>query len=351
MRDLEVSKQLLPNGVRVILAPRAEARAVTILVTAETGSKYETAAENGLSHFLEHMCFKGTKKYRRPSDLFAAFDSLGAHYNAFTSHESTGYYASVAPAQTSAALELLGEMYLRPSFPEGEIAKERGVVIEEINMYEDLPHRLVGELFMSLVYGNTPVGRPIIGSKGTVQSFGRAALVDYHASHYVAPATIVTVAGNFKAAPLLRQIKNLFSEANRGPKPSKPMVIEQQAVPGFIHRLKSSDQSHFVLGWRGVAINDSRHYAAEVLAAILGGGMSSRLFRRIRDELGAAYYVRATNNAYTDHGVLEIAVGADNRRVLEVVQVALEECTKLCHKLVPSSELDRIKQCCIALID
>ncbi len=340
----KVTKHTLPGGLRVILVPRPESIATNVLVLAETGSKYESKRESGLSHFLEHMFFKGTARRPKSSDISVELDALGAQYNAFTSQEYTGYYATVQPKLVDQALDIIADMYQHSTFPAAEIKKESGVIVEEINMYEDLPQRRVQELFAELLYGDQPAGWPIIGSKGTVRSFTQADFINYRDQHYVASATVVVVAGRFNEAALLMKIKKQFAGLPTRPKTPKLKVVEKQQKPALLVKAKPSDQSHLVIGFRTFAAAHQLTDTAAVLAALLGGSMSSRLFQKIRDELGAAYYVRADNEASTDHGVLTIAVGADNQRVPEIITVILAECAKLASQLVSAGELARVKE-------
>lgn len=337
------AKHLLPGGLRVITVPRPDSLATTILVMAETGSKYEVKEKSGLSHFFEHMSFKGTTRRPKPQDLSEEFDSLGAQYNAFTSQEYTGYYASFAPEGFDKALDLLADMYTDSIFPDQEIQKERGVIIEEINTMEDFPIRSVGDLLMSTMYGSQPAGWPILGTKESLQAISRRDFLDYQTKNYTAGATIVAVAGKFNEAEALKKIETAFLAAPAGQKAEKLKVGDEQKEPRLALKFKQSDQSHLRFGLRAYPAKDNRYYAAEIFAAILGGSMSSRLFRKIRDDLGAAYFVRASNDAYTDHGLTEIAVSADNRRVEEIIKVVLEELNKLRHETVSETELTRVK--------
>ncbi len=338
------SKHALANGVRVILVPRPEALATNILILAETGSKYELKDQNGISHFLEHLCFKGTKKRPKPQLISAGFDSLGAQFNAFTSQEYTGYYASVQPRLFDQALDLLADMYLNSTIPLAELDKERGVIIEEINMYEDMPQRQVQNIFLSLLYGDQPAGWDVIGTKDIIRSLTREDFLAYRNEHYVAGATVVVVAGPLLEATVLNKVKQQFKILTPQAKLSKLAVVESQTKPQTLVKFKKSDQTHLVLGFRALPANHPQNDILEVLTAVLGGSMSSRLFVRIREELGAAYYVRATNDAYTDHGVMQVAVGADNSRAPEIVKAILGECDKLKTKLVPLPELNRAKE-------
>jgi predicted Zn-dependent peptidase len=337
------SKQTLPNGARLILMPRAESPAVTVMVMAETGSKYEEKRASGLSHFFEHLAFKGTKRRPKASQISEEFDSMGANFNAFTSQEYTGYYATVAPKSFDRALDLLADMYQHSIFPPAEIEKERGVIIEEINMYEDLPMRSVEHLLMSTVYGDQPVGRPVLGFKETVSALKQEDFLAYRASNYSAPATIILVAGKFNEKQVASKVARQFAALPAGAKPQKPAVAEAQTAPRVALNFKKSDQTHILFGLRGYSATHPDHYVMEVLTAVLGGSMSSRLFKRIRDELGAAYYVRANNDPYTDHGLLEVAVGCDTRRAEEIVKVVVEELDRLRRQLVPEAELSRVK--------
>jgi predicted Zn-dependent peptidase len=338
------NKRVLPNGLRIITIPRPEAMATNVLVLAETGSKYESKAESGLSHFLEHMFFKGTKRRPKAADISTELDALGANYNAFTSQEYTGYYATVQPKLVEEALDIIADMYLNSTFPEAEIKKESGVIVEEINMYEDMPRDRVSQLFLALMYGDQPAGRSILGTKETVKSFTRADFLRYQANHYVAPATVVVVSGKFNESAMIKKITKQFKTIPSGPNLSKPAVIEKQIKPEYRVEYKKSDQTHLILGVRTFSATAPESNAADVLAAVLGGGMSSRLFLKIREELGAAYYVRAENDTYTDHGVLEIAVGSDTKRVEEIITAILAECRKLTETLVPTAELERVKE-------
>jgi predicted Zn-dependent peptidase len=248
------NKKILPNGLRIITIPMKDTPTVTVLVMVEAGSKYETKDISGLSHFLEHMCFKGTVK--RPSALIISreLDSIGSHYNAFTSEEYTGYYAKAASKHAMKILDVVSDIYLNPTFPPAEIEKEKGVIIEEINMYRDLPQRHVQELFMTLLYGDQAVGWGIAGSKETVQSMTQKHFIDYRDSHYVAEATTVIVAGNFDEAAMIAAVEEKFAAIPVSKKIIKAPVNEKQSMPAILSETRSTDQSHIVLGVRAFDI-------------------------------------------------------------------------------------------------
>lgn len=337
-----LKKIKLENGLRVILASQPGSLTTTVLTLVEAGSKYETKEINGLSHFLEHMCFKGTKNRPRPIDISGELDSLGAEYNAFTSKEYTGYFVKSQAEKLDKALEIVADLYSNPLFDSEEINKERGVVIEEMNMYDDLPMRRVNDVFMELLYGNQPAGWPIDGRKEVIKDLKRDDFLRYQKNHYVAKATVVAVAGAFQEKELLEKIKFNFSSVPSAFKNPKIITKEEQFQPAAAIQFKKSDQTHLVLGVRAFDIHDERRFALQVLADILGGGMSSRLFQKVRGELGAAYYVRAEADFYTDHGYLAVSAGVNHKKVNEVIAAILNE-FKIIGENVSAAELQRAK--------
>ncbi len=340
---MEFKKQTLPNGLRVVLVPKPDSVAATILVMVETGSIYEDKVNNGVAHFLEHMCFKGTTKRPTPAMISEELDGLGAQYNAFTDTEYTGYYATVQPAKFAQALDILADMYLDPTLPEAEIAKEKGVVVEEINMYEDLPKRKVAMVMQELLYGDQPAGRSILGTKDTLTGLTRSMIADFRDKYYTAPRTAVIIAGKFDEAQVLDLVGQYFGQLSATEAVGRQQVLENQTAPAFKFIDKKSDQTHLVVSFRGVPLGHPDYYPHQLLAAVLGGGMSSRLFKKVRDELGAAYYVGAYNDAATDHGAFSIFCGAGHAKALTVIEAVVAECQNLKTELVSDQELTRVK--------
>lgn len=334
----------LGNGLRVLLVHRASSLATTVLVLVEAGSEYETKRINGLSHFLEHMCFKGTTRRAQPGMISTELDSLGATSNAFTGQEYTGYWAKAANDKVEKVLDVVSDLYLNPIFNPAEIEKERGVIIEEINMYEDTPMRRVQELFTALLYGDQPAGWDIAGKKEIIRKLTREDFVAYRSKHYVAPATTVVVAGNFNEKRIESQVRSYFSSLPRRPRVKKPKTTERQVRPKTLLKFKESDQSHLVLGVRAFDMFDKRRFALQVLADVLGGGMSSRLFHRVREELGAAYYIRASDDLLLDHGYLAVSSGVELSKIEKVIGAILEEMDRLKRELVPEKELQKSKE-------
>lgn len=340
---MNFKKKVLPNGIRLLTIPMKDTPTVTVMVLVEAGSKYETKETNGISHFLEHMCFKGTASRPKAVLIARELDSIGALYNAFTAQEFTGYYAKSDFKHLQKLLDVVSDMYLHPTLPEAEIEKEKGVIIEEINMYEDMPQRRVQDLFMELLYGDQPAGWNVAGTKDVVKKLTRGGIAAYRARHYVGAATAVVIAGRFDEAAAAEAVGKLFGEIGTGEKDGKPPVAEAQQAPRVLLQYKETDQTHLVLGVRTFGIFDPRNPILRVLYGVLGGGMSSRLFQKLRDEMGVCYYVSASNDAYTDHGAFEVAAGVDSKRAAEAVGVILAELSRLAAEEVPAAELRKAK--------
>lgn len=340
---MKYKKHTLKNRLRVIHVPTKGNPSVTVMVLVETGSNYEERSTNGLSHFLEHMVFKGTKRRPTSMDISRELDSLGANSNAFTSNEMTGYFAKAEKRHFQKLFDVIADIYLNPTLPDEELEKERGVILQEISMYEDLPQRKVWDVFSRLMYGETPAGRTIIGPVENIKKFKRKDFVDYRNKHYVAKKTIIIVSGDIKEKEVLAEAKKHFSLIPDKKRVTKQKVKEIQKGSKLSLYHKDTDQTHMILGFRTFGSKDKRRSALAVLSGVLGQGMSSRLYQRLREEMGVCYYVRAGFDQYTDHGYLSISTGVDNERVEEVVRALLEECKRLKTELVSTSELKKAK--------
>ena len=340
---MKFNKTTLSNGLKVITIPMEDNPAVTVLVTVETGSKYEKKEISGLSHFLEHMVFKGSKKRPTAMDISRELDSLGAQYNAFTSQEYTGYYAKVSKEKIDTALDIVSDIYLHPLFDGKEIEKEKGVIVEEIRMYQDSPHRHVNDLFMNLVYGDQPAGWNIAGNENTVKSFNREDFVKYLSEHYVAEATTVVISGTFDEKDAIEKVEKAFSNISTDKKHTKLKVKEEQNKPQTLLKFKETEQAHLILGVRSFDAKSEYDPVLSVLSTLLGGGMSSRLFQKLREEMGVGYYIRSSHDAYTDHGLFTISTGIDTTRIDEVIKVLLNECKKIVNEEISEQELNKVK--------
>jgi predicted Zn-dependent peptidase len=341
---MKFSKNILKNGLRLVTVPMHDNPTVTVLVLVEAGSKYEIKKLNGISHFLEHMCFKGTTRRPKAIDISKELDALGSQYNAFTAQEYTGYYAKSDARHFNQILDIISDIYLNSIFPEKEIEKEKGVIIEEINMYEDMPSRHVQDLIMKLLYGNQPAGWNIAGEKENILRMTREDFVSYREAHYVPKATTIVVAGHVAPEGVLREVERIFGQVKGGKKSKKLATKDVQKKPESLIKFKQTDQTHFILALRTFDFFDKRNTALAVLAGILGGGMSSRLFQKLREEMGVGYYVRSYNDPFTDHGFLQISAGVDNKRIEEVIKAVIAECVKLKETLVDNDELQKVKE-------
>lgn len=332
------------NGLRVLLVPQKESLAASVVILVAAGSEYENEPMNGISHFLEHMTFKGTTRRPRAGAIAEELAGLGAQSNAFTGQEYTGYWAKAEARKLPQILDIVSDLYLNPLFNPAEIEKERGVIVEEINMYDDMPKAKVQEDLAALMYGNQPAGWSVAGKKENVRKLMKGDFLKYRAARYVPAGTLVVVAGKFEEKAVLKKIQREFGGLARASAPAKIETKERQAAPAAFARFKKSEQSHVIFGFRAFSLFDRRRYALEVLADILGGGMSSRLFKRVREELGAAYYVGAGTELFLDHGSLGISAGIDHGKIEMVTKAILEECRKMRDAIVPKVEFERAKE-------
>ena len=341
---MNYKKTTLKNGLRIISVPIKNAEAVTVMVLVSAGSDYEQKEVNGISHFLEHMCFQGTKNRPNTGDVSRELDSLGAQSNAFTGEEYTGYWAKAHKKNINKLINIVSDIYLNPVFNLYAIEREKGVVIEEMKMYEDMPQAKVGEVFEELLYGDQPAGWSIIGKEHIVKGLTRDQIVDYQKKHYVAKGTVVVVSGGFNEKQILKQIEKSFEQIQTTKKHIKPKTKEQQDKPSVKLFKKETDQAHVALGFRTFPVSDKNNIKIKVLESILGGGMSSRLFKKLRDEMGICYYVRSGNSTYLDRGYFAITSGLSKNRVEEGLKAIISEIEKIKTTLVSKEELEKAKE-------
>lgn len=336
-------KIILPNGLRIMLVPNKNTQAVTVLAVVGTGSKYETKKNNGISHFVEHMFFKGTKKRPNALAISETLDRVGGFYNAFTQKEYTGYFAKVDSKHSDLALDWVSDMFLNSKIESKQIEKERGVIIEELNMYLDTPVRHIRDLFEELLYGDQPAGWEIIGTKENLKKVQRKDFIDYIKNHYSSSNTIVCVSGNFPQEKMAQDIKRKFKTINKKQPREKEKVIEKQKEPQIHLRFKDTDQTHFCLGVRAFDLFSPKIYIQEVLATILGGNMSSRLFIKVREKNGLAYYIKTDAESFTDSGYLVTQAGIPHSALSKAVEMILKEYKNLAQQIITESELKKAK--------
>ena len=341
---MKYKKTVFKNGLRVLTIPMKGTETVTAMVLVSAGSDYETKEINGLSHFLEHMCFQGTTRRPNTGDVSRELDELGAQSNAFTSKEYTGYWAKAHNKHLPKLMDIISDIYQNPIFNKDSIEREKGVVIEEIKMYEDLPQAKVGEVFEGLLYGDQPAGWPIIGHEHIVRALTRENLIAYRSKHYVACNTVVIVAGKINESKTIKMVAQAFKDIPKTKREGKQKTKESQSTPKIKVHFKETDQAHIVMGWRSLPKGHKDNYKMGVLETLLGHGMSSRLFRKLRDELGLCYYVRAHHDKAIDRGYFAVASGVSKDRVKEAVRAILEECKKLMTETVSPKELKKAKE-------
>jgi len=337
----------LKSGLRVLTIPQQNTRTVTVLVLVGTGSKYEEKRVNGVSHFLEHMFFKGTKKRPTPLEIAGPIENVGGTFNAFTSQDLTGYYIKVDATHLDLALEIVADIFLNSLLAQKEITKEKGVVIEEINMRRDTPMIHVTDLLEQFLYGDQPAGWDTAGTKKTVLSLSRNDLISYMQSQYVVSNTVVCVAGNMKEEKVKERVGKLFSSISHKNFKNKVQVTESQEKPEVLLEHRGTDQTHLAFAARGYNLFHKDRFAADLLAAILGGGMSSRLFTEVREKLGLAYYISTSSESNPDTGFLATFAGVKNENAQKAVEIIAKEYKKLAGTKIVSTELrnakDRIK--------
>ncbi len=341
---MQYEKMILKNGVRVILAPMRDTDTVTFLVMTGTGSRYETRSQNGIAHFLEHMFFKGTEKRPTKMDIAHELDAVGASFNAFTGKEYTGYYAKVVARHYSTAIDVIADLFLHSKLEQKEIDLERGAIIQEINMYEDMPMRRVSEIFEQQLYGDTPLGWDIAGPKENIHKFKRADFMRYMRRGYVSENVVVGVAGKFDPKRIRQEIEDRFLVLKEGKKPSFKKIAEKQKKSSVLVQYKKTDQTHFVVGVRTFDRYHKDRYVLAVLATILGGGMSSRLFMEIRENRGLAYSVHTGSEAYHDAGYMATQCGVEHKNLEEALRVVLDEYGKMAREEVSEKELSKAKE-------
>lgn len=336
-------KAHLSNGLRVITVPMAGVKTVTVLVMVATGSRYETPEISGISHFIEHMPSKGTKKRPTSLALSSLIDSIGGATNAFTGKEYTGFYIKAAAEHLELLLDVLADEFLNPLFRKEDIENERGVIIEEINMYEDQPQARVGEVFEELLYQGSPLSRRISGEKETVSKITREQMLDFRHKMYHSGSSVIGVAGSMPPA-VKDLVEKYFGAVPKGQGNSFLSADDSQERPKTAVYFKKTDQAHLCVGVRAYPLGHPDRYVLAVLGNILGGNMSSRLFIEVREKKGLAYYISTGAEEYHDSGYLVTQAGLRLSAVDEAVKIILREYVAMGAKAVSASELARAKE-------
>ncbi len=341
---MKYQKHTLKNGLRILLAPMQETGTATVIVMTGVGSRYETRQENGLAHFLEHMFFKGTTKRPTALDISKELDAIGAEYNAYTGKDRTAYYAKVEAHHWETALDVVSDLFLNAKIDQEEIDRERGPVLQELNMYEDMPMRHIGDLWELHLYGDHPLGWEIIGPKDNIKRFMRKDFIKYLNRGYVAENVVIGVAGKIDPKKVKKEIEKHFAGIRTGKKPVFKKALEKQTKPEVFVQHKKTDQTQLILGVRTYDMYHKDRYVLAVLSTILGGGMSSRLFMAVRERRGLAYSVHTMTESFHDAGYLATQAGVEHANLEQTITVILDEYKKMATEKVEAEELKKAKE-------
>jgi predicted Zn-dependent peptidase len=331
------------SGLRLVMVPMPSAKTATVLVLVSCGSKYEVKDFLGISHFLEHMMFKGTKKRPGYLDISRELDAIGASYNAFTGKEATGYYAKAAASKLDTIMDVVFDIFLNSKLEQAAMEIERGPILEELKMRRDDPQSHIGRLFEELLYGDQPAGWEVGGSDETIKRMMAPDLRSWFDANYVAKNTVIAVAGGIDAEQVKAKVQQAFEHVRQADKSTKLAIIQQQSTPGITTFAKDVEQLYVQLGVRAYDMYDERRYPLSLLASIMGGGMSSRLFDEVRSKRGLAYYIYASDNYYTDSGYFEVGAGLNQAKADEGIKVILHELAKVAAEGVTDDELKSVK--------
>ncbi len=343
---MRITQQKLANTLRVVQVDTGSFPSCTALLLVGTGSRYETKQNNGIAHFFEHMAFKGSKKYPDALTLASTIENFGGVFNAFTSKEYTGYWIKAPLQHVRTVIEVIADMAQHPLLAQAEIEREKGVIIEEINMYEDTPQDKVGELYESLLYPHNALGYDTIGTPETVRAATRNTFSDFIDTHYHPNNAVCILAGGLTHEPYQSMIDERFGAWEEADVPTYVSFKENQSKPQVRSIVKKTEQSHLVFGYRAFSRYDKRRYPLSVLSALLGGGMASRLFHELRERRGLCYYIGTSQELYQDTGSLYTRAGVPTQaeKVHEAIDTIREEHYRLRDKGPTESELNRAKE-------
>ncbi|HET6516407.1 MAG TPA: pitrilysin family protein [Thermodesulfovibrionales bacterium] len=332
-------KYHLDNGIPLVAEQIRNVRSVSLGIWVKVGSRYESTDSNGISHFLEHMFFKGTKR-RSARDIAVEIDSVGGDLNAFTSREATTFYVKVLDEHIERGIDLLTDLFLHSTFPAGDLEKEKRIIKEEIKMVEDTPDDYIHDLFYQAIWGDEGIGQSILGRRETIKSFGRDDLMDHIRKYYGTKDTVIACAGNFQPDRLISSLNETLGGLRRGSEPKKggkPLFSPSVAV-----HAKDLSEAHVCIGVEGIPLASTNRYVLYLLNSVLGAGVSSRLFQEIRETRGLAYSIYSFLASYIDTGLWAVYAGTARKRVTEVITLITEEMKSL-KDTITDVELQRAK--------
>ena len=329
------TKRTLKNGVKILYEYIPYVRSVSMGIWVKNGSRNELAAENGASHFIEHMLFKGTKT-RTARDIAGITDKIGGQINAFTSRECTCFYGRVLDSHLNVLLDVLSDMFFNSRFDEDDIVNERGVIFEEIDMYDDTPDDLASERLFSSVFKGSPLSRPVLGTRKTLTAMTGEFLKDYKARHYAPQNTIIALSGSFKDSDI-DAIESVFSSMEKVPlKKVKPASYR----PAITAKKKRIEQNHICLGFPGIDVNSEKRFSMQLMSSILGGGSSSRLFQSVRERAGLCYSIFSFSSGYEDTGLFTIYTALNNETEKKALTLIGDELHRFLNDGVTDDELE-----------
>ena len=336
---MTISSTKLKNGLRVVTDHVATVESVAVGIWCDVGTRHEDLAHNGVAHMVEHMMFNGTQT-RSSKDIVEAIESVGGQMNAFTSREMTAYYVHLLKEDLPLAMDVLSDMLQHPTFPDADLEKERGVIIQEIGMTNDTPDDLVFDLYQETAYPGQALGAPILGTASIIEGMAKDTLFDYVHRYYTPKNLVVSAAGNVTHDEMVALSEKLFCDL---PKDHKESYKKATYQGGENRTEKELEQAHIVLGFHGVAKKDPDFYATMLMSTILGGGMSSRLFQEVREKHGLVYSVYSSHTGYHDDGQFEIYAGTGPDKLPQLIPVICDELQKVIHSEVSEEELNRAK--------
>lgn len=341
---IDYKKKNLPNGMKFVTSKNEHTEAVTILILVKIGGRYEDPKVAGISHFLEHMFFKGTKKRPSAYKLAKELDCLGASYNAFTSEEYTGFYIQSDAEDFEKSIEILSDLFLNPIFPESEFEREKGVILEELNMRKDVPQVHVQVLAQEQMFKGNALARDLVGTRESIASITRNDVINYFKKGYSPEATTLVIAGNPKDSDWEKTASKYFKMNKRTPEFDYERFEGTTVDDKFAQEVRAVDQAHLVLSAITSAKTDKSRYALSILSTILGGSMSSRLFTEIREKRGWAYYVKSDLAAFADTGLISFSAGVKKDKLGESVKLILDEMKNIAKDGPTEEEMDRAKR-------
>ncbi len=343
MKEGSISIKKLKNGISLLLIKKKEIKNFCLLVLVKVGSENEPKNLNGISHLIEHMSFKGTKKRPKAIEIAKILDSIGAKYNAFTSNEYTGYWIKATTPHLEISTDILSDIYLNSQFKKEELEKEKKVVLEEIKMYEDDPKQYVWNVFLNTLYNDQPAGMPILGKEETVKKLKREQILNFLNKFYLGKNTLIVLAGDFKEKKAIDLIASKFKKIRNKKLPQKKLT-KIKKIPRFNHFSKKTNQVHLILGFHTFPLSDERKYPLYLLSTILGEGISSRLWQVLREKYGLCYYFSSSPDLYTDHGYFAIQSGINLEKTDFAIKLILKEISKLKKETIQKKELEKAKE-------